>query len=470
MHKFWSCDLAMAEAGNNTPRTKNVSLVSATLAAGMGACLVWLVVVHSFSASIAADDAELAVKLNPKNATALLAVAQARLSGEPSMNGEGAETPAQRVNRIAKDVATARELTAQGILYPIVKPSLDVPQRANMRALAERALAAAPLNATAYRFLAFVEPSSAATETLMRKAVAHSMRETIAVMWLIQTDFLRNNYAEASDYSDIVLRTSPELSEYIVPIMARIAESPGGRAEIERLLRVDPPWRWFFFNRLNMSIADHSTPLELLLDMRYHGIQPAPTEVNPYVTMLMREGDGALAHEAWKKLLPDDRQPGNALIYNEHFLYPPSGAPFDWSFGGGKGIDTEIVNRLDKPGQRALDVQFGAGLTDPLVARQTLRLAPGKYVFHSRFTGRIDARRGVAWQLSCFPEEHAPLGKSEPIFAALSEWRDVSMTFAVPTDNCELQVLQLSLNQVSDSDRIVSGRLWFADLSLRPAR
>ena len=51
-------------------------------------------------------------------------------------------------------------------------------------------------------------------------------------------------------YADILLRTRPQLSQHVFPMLGRMAENLGASDELKRALGENPPWRAQFFDAL----------------------------------------------------------------------------------------------------------------------------------------------------------------------------------------------------------------------------
>ena len=131
---------------------------------------------------------------------------------------------------------------------------MDSPEAAQIRSWAELALLNDPLNARALRILGQLSQLSSDnkhTEALMQAAVRRSIHESLAVYSMIRKSYEDGNYRAALRYADILLRTrnQTEVLLLLMPMFAKIAETPDASNELKRLLAQNPPWRWEFFRR-----------------------------------------------------------------------------------------------------------------------------------------------------------------------------------------------------------------------------
>ena len=96
---------------------------------------------------------------------------------------------------------------------------------------------------------------------LMREAFKHSRRELIAAFWLLNDSYYRKDFKAALYYSDVLLRTRPELGGYIFSYLSLIAEAPDGRGLLIEKLASGPKWRSRFLDMLPRASKNADTPL-----------------------------------------------------------------------------------------------------------------------------------------------------------------------------------------------------------------
>ncbi|MDQ0390665.1 hypothetical protein [Labrys monachus] len=357
-------------------------------------------------------------------------------------------------------------IRAKGVFLPLLPPDLAAEDRAEVRRLAQTALLRDPLDSRALRILGQVADSDDHTATFMQASKARSLHETLALYWLVQKSFLDGDFARAITLADTLLRSQPQFSTVIVPLFASIAATKDGLEQIKSLLRSDPPWRPLFFRAFIGSVSDPRLPLTLMLDLQAAGAPPDMKDLKFYINYLMKRRLYDVAYYTWLQFLPPEQLRNVGLLFNGNFALNPSGLPFDWTITYNNGVEIDIVDDQDRPGRRSLYWEFTEGRVDTNGVSQVITLAPGTYSLQGFEKGEIQARRGLHWQVACYGTPNGALAESQPFIGSASDWKAFSMDFTVPPRNCPAQRLWLSVDAVSDSDRLVSGAAWFADIAL----
>ena len=137
---------------------------------------------------------------------------------------------------------------------------------AQIRSWAELALRNDPLNARALRILGQLaqrNSDEARADALMQAAARRSIHESLAVYWMIRKSYEDGDYRAALHYADTLLRTRTNALELLMPMFAKMAETPQASDELKQLLAENPPWRRQFFKQLPDSVSDARTPLAL---------------------------------------------------------------------------------------------------------------------------------------------------------------------------------------------------------------
>lgn len=440
-----------------------IILLLMALAAG---ALAWQVATRSLVAFLAVAAPDWAMALAPGNSDVLLNLAEEKLGlrvhGKYVATDEAAPPPTAKAN------AAAAALRAKGIVVPLLPPEISASARDQVRQWVAAALRSDPFDARALRILGQAADTEAQAASYMQKSFAHSQHEFLAGYWLLQKSYLEGDFAKTIFYADVLLRSKPQFESFIVPVLGRIAETNGGIGPIKTLLKSNPPWRRRFFYTLVSSISDARTPLTLMLDMQANGMPPTPEEVQFYLTFLMKKKFYELAYYSWAQFLSADDLTGMGLLFNGNFTSALSEVPFDWNITRGKGSRIDIVDRADKPGQKALYFEFAGIMIDAFEVKQVVTLVPGKYRLRGLQMGDIRARRGMRWQVACYDNPFSPFAESADFVGAVANWREFSFDFTVPAKNCQAQQLWLALDARLDSERIVAGSASFAELALTP--
>ena len=444
--------------------------------AGCALLLVWLVLSRSLAAYLAEVAPQAALRLNGGQPEALTNLAEQMLNDSGGTDGRAGatdQTPQKDAGTDASGAAGTegtnsalanRAFSAFDLISQ--KQSIDLPA---VRAAAEAGLRHEPLNARALRLLGQVSDAAkndAAAASFMQAAAKLSLHDNFADSWLMIKSFAAKDYPSTVYYADILLRTTPELGPYVVPILARIAEDKGSAGLVKATLADDPPWRDQFFRMLPTSITDARTPLDLLLALRASATPPPPEDINRYLNFLVQHKLYELAYYTWLQFLPAEELRNAGLLYNGGFEIAPTGSPFDWIMPQGSGVTVDIEARPDGDSGQALLLNFQYGRVDYGSVAQLIMLAPGRYHFTGRVKGELVGPRGLKWRVSCAETRDNRLAEGPMINGRVPSWSDTGFDFTVPAQNCRAQYLSLDLDARMASESFVNGSMWFDDLNI----
>lgn len=402
-----------------------------------GVVLCWLVLSNSLTAYLLANRPQTALFQRPKDAESLFALADAEINGDST----SLDQPAGREQLTPKRLKALREQV-------------------------ETAVMIYPLSSRGYRLLgqiAELQGFGGEVEKFMRAATRRSLRESFAVYWMMRKNFERKNYSAAAYYADVLLRSANAI-DAALPYLARMAEDKNGRREVERLLAANPLWRLGFFTELGSYITDARTPLELLLSLKDTQTAPTTKELNAYQLFLVAHNLYDLAYDAWLQFLPSEKLEGVGFLFNGKFESQPSGAPFDWQWTEGVNVVSDLASRPENASDHALVIELGPGRVEFPSINQTIMLTPGTYVLKGSLMGEVIGPRGLNWKVTCV--NGAAIGQSETILGSFPEWRNFEFPLVVPDSGCSVQSLQLLFAARSPSEQLVSGEIWFDDLSI----
>jgi hypothetical protein len=414
------------------------SWVRVTLFAVGALVLVWLILTRSLAAYLALVAPDTALLLRSNEPTALIALADDELRFRESKNDQAAAQPSAAPTSLDK-------------LWRQV----------------ETALAADPLNARAYRLLgqlAEANGADARATRLMQAAARHSLSDPFAVEWMMRKSFEKEDFPAAAYYADIFLRARPNLINYGAPILGRMAENEKAKAEVQKILAANPPWRPAFFQTLGAFVTDARTPLDLLFALQETAAPPRSSELRNYLSFLFQHKLYGLAYYAWLQFLPPEQLERVGLLNNGGFETRPSRTPFDWAMPPGTGVIIAIRPRPEAADKHALLLEFTGTRAEFAGVYQTTVIPPGSYRFTGHFKGELFGRRGMQWRISCL--NGPALGASEMFLGLARDWRAFEFAFTVPDSGCTAQAAQLVLAARSPSEKLVSGSIWFDDLSI----
>lgn len=427
-----------------------------------GLFLAWLVLTKSLAFAVAETSPELALWLNPNLPRAMLTLAnrerdkliathaETKASALPSASSEDPAPPPEPSFAAASgDNSKEREAL-----------------RADIRALAGRAIAISPLNARAFRLLAEVTDDPEQVRRLMQEAIKRSRRESAAAYWLMNDSFARKDLADVVAKADILLRTKPKLAPYVMTYLGRVAESLEGRPLLASLLAGNPEWRAAFFKALPKNVQDETTPLDLMVELKDAASSPSSLELAPYLSALIAKERVELAYNAWLQLAPHEKLASLNPLNNADFAEDPSGLPFDWSIKRGQNTMVDFVSLKEHDGERALRFIFGVGRAKFPEVSQILLLAPGPYRFEGTFQGPLTAKRGLRWEFRCMGSKTS-LAETEMFFGNPRAAQSFALDIEIPDrEDCRAQRLRLYHHARSSSEELISGEIVFRGIRL----
>lgn len=406
----------------------------------VGLTLCWLVVSHSVVAYLSSVSPEEALKIRANDSRLLLRLVTDELG--PTLQSDKTRA----------------------------SPRLSSDQLTALSEKAETALAAAPLSARANRLLgqiAEMRGSEEKADKFMYAAARRSLNEKIAVDWMMRKSVERKSYRSAAFYADALLRSTPEVSGYVAPVLARMAEDPAARPELKKLLATNPNWRSIFFAHLGASLTDARTPLDLFLSLKDSAAPPTTDELNYYESFLFQHKLYELAYYVWLQFLPPEKLASAGFLFNGDFQRKPSGSRFDWRAPGGANVIVDFASRPENASNRALAIEFGPGRVEFPGVSQSVMLPPGAYALKGSFMGEINGPRGAVWSARCI--DGANLGQSQMILGSFPNWRAFEFPVVVPEKDCAAQLIEFKLAARSPSEKLVFGVIWFDDLAISRA-
>jgi tetratricopeptide (TPR) repeat protein len=374
--------------------------------------------------------------------------------------------PERALNWDSRDAIALLELAQRDI--STLAPGKTPPQAdlAQARGLAEQALRLDPLAPRALTDLGRIaegQGDAPRAAALMELAGKRALRDALAQGWLVNHALSRGDFATALHHLDAILRTQPGALDQTLPLLVAFISYPGAATPLVHLLETDPPWRAWFLDAAASLLADRAALGRFYAELGAGPHPPSQQELQPYFDRLIKDGLFKEAYAAWVETLPPGRRADPGLLYNGAFQYPLSGAEFDWKVVQSLGADVEIAGGAE---DRTLRVEFSGARVDFHNVSHLLALQPGTY----RLSGEVEAEalhteRGLWWRVFCASRPDLSLGSSE-LVSDSTPWRTFTLSFAVPAEGCQAQVLQLELPARIALEGVISGVVSYRHLTI----
>jgi hypothetical protein len=435
----------------------------------LGLGLAWITLTKSLPFALAPAGLDWALALSPNNPPALIAKAskiRERLLAQSSVTLDPAETKESGAfSQRANILAGLPEAESKG--NPYAFGGEREAMRKEIHELASRALASDPLNAHAYELLGETVDDPERVRILMQEAVNRSRRVSGALFWLLNDSFHRKDYQKVLDYSDLLLRTRPQLAGYVLSYLALVAEDVEGLPVVVFALAKKPSWRGQFFKAFAKSMRQTEIPLKLMIALKESGAPPTAMELAPYLDALIGKNRVDAAYNAWLQFVPPAELDKLGLLTNANFERSPSGLPFDWRIAPGLNAFAGLVGPINNGAEGALRVSFGSGRIKFPELSQIVFLGPGRYRLEGKLRGLFISKRGLRWQLACITGAHQVLAETAMLMGETQQWRIFKLEAEVPAGgDCTGQLLRLFHDSRSASEEFISGELWFGGLRL----
>ena len=123
----------------------------------------------------------------------------------------------------------------------------------------------------------------------------------------------------------------------------------------------------------------------------------------------------------------------------------------------------DIVDRLDRAGDRVLRVSISPGHVKLPSVSQLLLLPPGFFRFEGNYRGEFEGHRGLS-----LVGAREPLLETTIVSGAKRNWTKFERQFTVSARNaCDAQKLQLALVTHSATAQLLPGASWYDNLRIK---
>ncbi|WP_156362441.1 hypothetical protein [Sphingomonas sp. Leaf208] len=336
----------------------------------------------------------------------------------------------------------------------LLTPTVNASERAKAAALSRAALRNDPTAVSAAATLGLVtlaQGDVANGKRLLAYAQMLSRRNFQTQLWSIEEAVGRGDVAGALRWYDIALRTKPDVSNILFPVLAGASHDPAIRTALVQTLAGNPLWANSYINFAAGQKDDPKSTASLFVDLRAHGVTIPASAQAAVINILLNAGNVDQAWRYYATIRPGvdrtrARDPRFAAM-----LETPSA--FDWTTLSDNSIAISI-QRTREGGM--FEFSMPASIGGP-VLQQIQLLPPGSYRLAGHSDGIAqDANALPYWMLTC-RSNGSELGRVPVPNSAQTRGMFVG-TLTVPA-NCPVQTLTL-FAQPSDKIGGTSGQIY----------
>lgn len=365
---------------------------------------------------------------------------------------------------VAQVAAKSNPLTADAIISydgrltaahaaALITPTVSQAERTLAGALSRKALRQDPTAVSAAATLGIVtlaqnDPSAA--RRLLAYAQMLSRRNVQTQLWSIEDAVGRGDVPGALRWYDIALRTKPELSDVLYPVLAQASRDPTIRTALVRTLAGRPPWSDSYVGFAAGQKDDPQSTAALFAQLRARGVAiPAAAQASVVNVLL----DGGNVGEAWRHYATIRPGATRTRTRDPRFtamLETPS--LFDWTPVNDGNVSTSIQRTRDGGA-----FEFSAPASIGGAVLQQVQLLPaGTYRLLGHSDGIAQDTRALPyWMLTCRADGRE-IGRVMVPNSVQAGGKFAGM-LTVPA-NCPVQTLTL-FAQASDAIGGVSGQI-----------
>ena len=257
-------------------------------------------------------------------------------------------------------------------------------------AYATQALLRDPTNVEAVWTLAFVRGAQnrdSQARALITYSDRLSRRDLATRLAMIEERVQANDIDGALRNFDIALRTSAQAPTVLMPVLVSAAQDNAIAPRLLALLRTNPAWKQAFYERLAQESRSRSRAVYLMQGL-VHVSDPADRFiVRAAFSRFLRENDPGQAFALYDVIAGVSPALRSATVRDGGFGQDGDLPPFDWMLTAGENLAGMRQGRPDQDNNAALFI-YSQGGNSGDVARQLLRLGPGRYQLRAR-TGNL---------------------------------------------------------------------------------
>jgi len=335
----------------------------------------------------------------------------------------------------------------------LMTPDITMAGRDEAGALSHAALRRDPTAVSAAATLgvvALAHNDAVSARHLLAYAQMLSRRNVTTQLWSIEDAVGRGDVAGALRWYDIALRTKPELSEVLYPVLTQASRNSSIREALVRKLAGKPPWWDSYVGYAAAQKDDPQSTVALFTDLLARGVAvPTPAQTS-LVNLLLDAGNVDQAWRFYASIRPGATRTSARDPRFTKMLETPSA--FDWTTLSDNSIAASIQRTRDSG---TFEFSAPASIGGP-VLQQIQLLPPGIYRLSGHSDGIAQDTRALPyWTLTCRSDARELGRVTVPNSGQASGMFGGTLT--VPP-NCPVQTLTL-FAQPSDAIGGISGQI-----------
>jgi hypothetical protein len=293
----------------------------------------------------------------------------------------------------------------------------------------------------------------------------YGRRSVGAQLPAIRNSLVAQNFVDAWQRIDGILRANPELSDKIFPLIAAHMPNKIAQSELVKVLGAEPPWREAFFLYLSKASNTAGYAYSLLNLLRKQGVQPLDSEVRSLIASYIQAKNYDAAYFAWLDLLPETDLRRARNVFDAKFETEPRNLFFDWNMPIRKNARHELLSRPGKATDLFLAMDFYNDTQGGHYIFQYTRLLPGTYDMTIDFqTEQLISSTGLVWRIGCIGHSQK-LAETSPMSGTVV-WETLRVSFEVPQQDCATQNLSLENRSPAKLDQKLTGRILLDNISI----
>ncbi|KQN05098.1 hypothetical protein ASE82_18135 [Sphingomonas sp. Leaf230] len=269
-------------------------------------------------------------------------------------------------------------------------------------------------------------------------------------MWSIEDAVGRGDIGSALRWYDIALRTKPQMSDLLYPVLKQASRDPLIREALVRRLEGKPPWLNSYVRYAAAQKDDPQSTVALFMGLQARGVTIPGSAQTSIINLLLDAGNTDQAWRYYAAVRPGAIRTRARDPQFTALLEAPS--QFDWITLNDNSIGASIERTRDGG---TFEFSAPASIGGP-VLQQVQLLPPGTYRLAGHSSGIAqDARALPYWTLTC-RSDGRELGR-----VVVPNSAQAGGVFAGPlqvSSNCPVQTLTL-FAQASDAIGGTSGQI-----------